>query len=194
MKRILCMLIFFLASQVLQAGTISGKSKCQGLADHGNAVVYAERFPRENISPPLDTVVLDQINLTFVPHVLPVLVGTTVSFPNSDELRHNVFSFSPPKLFNLGIYPRGTLRQVIFDQPGEVVLLCNIHMEMSAYVLVLETPYFTVTPKDGSYSLKNLSAGKYKLSVWHERCKPVSQPIEIKGTEEIPFSVELTRR
>ncbi len=191
MKRILCALILLLASQVLRAGTISGKIKCRGLADYNNAVIYAEKLPGEKIPPPQDPLVLDQVNLTFVPHVLPVVLGTTVLFPNSDEVRHNVFSVSPAKLFNLGIYPRGASRRVIFDKPGEVALLCNIHAEMSAYVLVLETPYFTVTTKDGSYSLKKLPPGSYTVTVWHERFKPMSQPVEIKGTEDVLFDLEL---
>lgn len=191
MKRILCALIFLLVPPVLQAGTISGKIMCRGLADYSNAVIYAEKLSGEKIPPPKAPAILDQVNLTFIPHVLPVVVGTTVRFPNSDEVRHNVFSFSAAKLFNLGLYPRGASRQVIFDKPGEVALLCNIHAEMSAYVLVLETPYFAVTAKDGNYNLKRLSPGSYQVTVWHERFKPVSQPLEIKGSEDILLDLEL---
>ncbi len=193
MRKLFCALIFVLGLPGAWAGSISGKVKCRGIADASNAVIYAEKIPREKISSPKNSVVLDQINLTFVPHVLPILVGTTVVFPNSDEVRHNVFSPSPAKRFNLGMYPRGVSRRIAFDKPGEVALLCNVHAEMSAYVLVLETPYFTVTSKDGSYSLKKLPPGNYTATVWHERYKTVSQPIEIKGTEDIPFDVELIR-
>lgn len=196
MTKLPCALLAICVStQSLLAGSITGKVSCRGIADESNAVVYAEKIPAETIRPAKNNIILDQFNLAFMPHVLPVLVGTTVSFPNSDDVRHNVFSFSSPKRFNLGIYPKGAVRQVTFDQPGEIVLLCNIHLEMAAYVLVLETPYFAATSKDGSYSIDDLSAGKYKLSAWHERCQaPMPRAIEIHGTEELPFNFELTRR
>lgn len=194
MRTIFLLLAFLPGLTSLWAGTISGKVNCRGFADHSNAIVYAERIPKNGVSPPRNPVVLDQINLTFVPHVLPVVVGTTVSFPNSDEVRHNVFSPSPAKRFNLGTYPRGVTRQVTFDKPGEVALLCNVHAEMSAYVLVLETPYDAVSAKDGGYTLKNLPAGKYTVTAWHERFKPVPLSVEVKGTEAVVLNFNLTGR
>lgn len=95
--------------------------------DSSNVVVYVQSISGKKFEPPKKPVVLDQINLTFVPHVLPVVAGTTVAFPNSDEVRHNVFSPSPAKRFNLGTYPRGVVRTVTFDKPGDVALLCNVH-------------------------------------------------------------------
>lgn len=194
MKTILLFLAVAACAAGGWAGSITGKVACRGLADHGNAVIHAQKVPGEAVSPPKTPVVLDQVNLTFVPHVLPVLAGTTVSFPNSDEVRHNVFSPSAAKRFNLGTYPKGVSRQITFDKPGEVALLCNVHAEMSAYVLVLETPYFTVSSKDGSYSLKNLPPGKYTVTAWHERLKSVSQTVEIKGAEAVVLNLDLTGR
>lgn len=192
--RLALVLLLFLIPASLQAGGVSGKVNCRGFADHGNAVIYAQKVPGETASAPRNPVLLDQINLTFVPHVLPVVAGTTVSFPNSDQVRHNVFSPSSAKRFNLGTYPRGVARQVTFDKPGEVALLCNVHAEMSAYVLVLETRYFVVSAKDGSYSLNHLPPGKYTVTAWHERFKPVSLPVEIQGTETVPMHFNLTSR
>ena len=194
MKPILLLLTLLAGLTASWAGTITGKIKCRASLDHSNAVIYAEKIFKESVSPPKNPVVLDQINLTFVPHVLPVVAGTTVSFPNSDEVRHNVFSPSPAKRFNLGTYPRGVTRQVTFDKPGEVALLCNVHVEMSAYVLVLETAYSAVSATDGSYSLKNLPSGKYTVTAWHERFRSVSQPVEIKGTETVPLNFDLRAR
>ena len=152
MKQIVILMILWLSLSLELAwgGEIAGNVKWQGAEDYSNAVVYAEKVPKSPVSPPKKPVVLDQTRLTFVPHVLPVVVGTTVSFPNSDEVGHNVYSSSPAKRFNLGVYARGVARQVTFDKPGEVDLLCNVHEQMSAYVLVLDTPYYVVTRKDGN--------------------------------------------
>lgn len=162
-----------------QVGTIAGKVRAQGLRHSGDAVVYVEKIPGKTFTPPKDPVTLDQLKLTFIPHVLPVLIGTTVAFPNSDEVRHNVFSTSRAKRFNLGTYPRGAVKYVTFDKPGVVDLLCNVHTEMSAYVVVTETPYFAVTQKDGSYTIRNIPPGSYTLKVWHERLKPQTREIEV---------------
>ena len=176
------------------AGGISGKINGPAIADYSNVIIYAEKNPKESV-PALDTpAVIDQVNMTFVPHVLTVLVGTTVSFPNSESVQHNVYSTSRAKRFNLGTYPRGITKVVVFDKPGEVEVLCNVHADMLAYVLVLETPHFTVAAKDGNYSLKGLPPGNYTVTVWQERFKSVSQPVEIKGTATVSLNLELSQR
>ncbi len=185
--------LLFLFPSGSQAGTIKGKIIARGMRDSSDALVYIDKIPNRSFPAPKEPVTLDQINLTFTPHVLPVLVGTTVAFPNSDEVRHNVFSPSPPKRFNLGTYPRGITRTVTFDKPGEVALLCNVHAEMSAYVVVVETPYFAVTVKDGSYSIKNVPPGKYVLKTWHEKLKPQSKEIEVSGDTVITVGFELKK-
>jgi hypothetical protein len=103
-----------------------------------------------------------------------------VAFPNSDDIRHNVFSPTAWSKFNLGTYPKSTTKYYVFDKPGTVTLLCNVHAEMSAYVVVTETPYFAVTDKAGNFFLKNVPAGKYVLKVWHEKAKPASMPIVVE--------------
>ena len=115
-----------------EAGTISGKVVLRGIKDQRNAVVYIERIPGKTFSPPVRPVVLDQINLRFVPKVLPILAGTQVAFPNSDRVRHNVFSPGAAERFSLGTFSHGTTRVRSFNTPGEVTLLCNVHAEMSA--------------------------------------------------------------
>ena len=113
-------------------------------------------------------VLMDQKSLRFVPHVLPIQVGTTVEFANSDPLAHNVFSISSPKRFNLGLYGRGTSRRVKFDQPGVVQLLCNVHQEMSAFIVVVKSPYFARTEADGSFRIDSVPAGRHRVRIWHE--------------------------
>ena len=168
-----------------EAASITGKVTCKGPAPC-DTVVYAERIPAPAVPPaPGRPVVLDQVNLTFVPHILPVLVGTTVVFPNHDEVPHNVYSASPAKIFNIGIYPKGASRRITFDHPGEIALLCNIHPQMSAFILVLEQPYFTVPSKEGVYTLKNLPPGKYRITAWHAHLKSMSRSIRIRNNGKL---------
>jgi len=164
----------------LDASNIEGQVIVKSARDNSNAVVYIDKISGKTFTPPPTPVPLDQVNLTFVPHVLPVLVGTKVAFPNSDDIRHNVFSPTPWSKFNLGTYPKLTTKYYVFDKPGTVTLLCNVHAEMSAYVVVTETPYFAVTDKAGNFTLKNVPPGKYVLKVWHEKAKPASMPIVVE--------------
>lgn len=194
MRGSLCVVILLFSAEAMGAGAIKGKIHCQGTAEKCNGIIFAERTPNSGVPPASNIVVLDQVNLTFVPHVLPVLVGTTVEFPNHDEMPHNVYSVSPAKMFNLGIYPQGASRRVTFDKPGEVVLLCSIHPQMSAYVLVLEQPYFVSSSMDGSFHLQDLPPGKYRITAWHERYKPVSRLVEVKGRETVPLEIGLDER
>jgi hypothetical protein len=167
-----------LFSAGLHAANIEGQILLKNARDNANAIVYIDKIPGKQFRPPPTPVILDQLNLTFVPHVLPVLAGTTVAFPNSDEIRHNVFSPGPPR-FDLGTYPQNTTKHYLFDKPGVWTMLCNVHAEMSAYVVVTETPYFATTEKDGKFVLKNVPPGKYMLRIWHEKAKPAIVPVEV---------------
>src|SRR5262249_9843161 len=152
--------------------------------DNSDAVVYIDKIPGKTFPPPHDAVPLDQLNLRFVPHVLPVLLGTRVAFPNSDIVRHNVFSPGPTQKFSLGTYKVGETKYIVFDKPGVVTLLCNIHAEMSAYLVVTETPYHAVSDAQGNYTIENVPPGRYILRVWHERYpKTPPREIEITGTD-----------
>lgn len=184
--------LLFALAWPLAAGSITGTVKVARARDHRDAVVYIDRLPGKQFSPPEQPVVLDQVNLVFIPHVLPVLVGTTVAFPNNDTVRHNVFSPSPAKRFNLGSYAQKVTKNVVFDKPGMVALLCNVHAEMSAYVIVAETPYFAVTNAAGEYQIPNVPAGSYVLKAWHESSKPKEQKIDV--TEGAPARADFDLR
>jgi plastocyanin len=177
----------------LDASSIEGQVVVKTARDNSNAVVYIGKIPGKTFAPPSTPVPLDQVNLTFVPHVLPVLVGTRVAFPNSDDIRHNVFSPTSSSKFNLGTYPKLTTKYYVFNKPGTVTLLCNVHAEMSAYVIVTETPYFAVTDKAGNFVLKNVPAGRYVLKVWHEKAKPASMPIVVEDNRTVVTNFELKR-
>ncbi len=110
-----------------------------------------------------------QKDKTFSPHVLPILFGTSVEFPNSDPIFHNAFSSYSGEIFDIGLYPPGTTRSQRFTREGIVRVFCNIHSSMSAVIVVLGTPYFTVTGRDGSFSIPNVPPGDYQLEVFHER-------------------------
>jgi len=167
-----------------------------------NVVLYLEKDPRLGVSTFDESQTADatllgthasargqphpsirQINETFLPHVLPILTGTTVEFPNGDPFFHNVFSLSSAKSFDLGRYPQGQARWVRFDKPGIVKIFCHIHSHMSAVVLVFDHPYFTVPSPKGEFVLGPVPQGNYTLVGWHERLKPVRKPITIGGNE-----------
>ena len=138
---------------------------------------------------------MDQFNLTFVPHVIAIQMGTTIDFPNSDSVRHNVLS--PPDCpiqFNLGTYDVGVVKHVTFDKPGEIPLLCNVHAEMSAFVLVLENPYFSLTRRDGVFNIENVPAGTYKLSAWHEKFRTVTKEVIIEAGKTTDVSFVLKKK
>jgi plastocyanin len=188
---LLTVLLLFPAG--LAASSIEGQVVVKHARDNGNAVVYIEKIPGKRFTPPTEPVVLDQVNLMFMPHVLPVMVGTRVAFPNSDEIRHNVFSPGPPR-FDLGTYPQKTTKYNLFDKPGVWTLLCNVHAEMSAYIVVVETPYFVRTDKDGKFVLKDVPPGKYTLKVWHEKAKPATLPVEVAASPTVSVGqIELKR-
>jgi plastocyanin len=108
-----------------------------------------------------------QINQSFEPHVLGVPVGATIDFPNGDLVYHNVFSYSKPKKFDLGYYGKGKSKSITFDKPGIVQVFCDIHSTMSAYVLVVETPFVTQPDENGEFVIPNVPNGNYTVKIWH---------------------------
>lgn len=159
--------------------------------DLSNFVISVEDI-EGSFPPSTEHAVLDQKNLEFVPHVLVIQAGTTVEFPNSDPVLHNVFSISKPKRFNLGLYRRNTRRQITFESPGVVELLCNVHLEMSAYIVVCKNPYFALTRPDGSYVIAGVPAGRHRVRCWHEDYKSTEQQIDVprKGEVTVNFSMQ----
>ncbi len=181
--------------KVENGGAITGNVKCKRTRYPENVVVYIEKVDDNKYPAPEEHGTLDQYNLTFVPHVIAVQKGTTIDFPNSDLVRHNVFS--PPdccKQFNLGTYDVGVVKHVTFDEAGEVPLLCNVHAEMSAFVLVLENPYFSVTGRDGAFKIENVPPGTYKLSAWHEKLRTVTKDITIEAGKTKNADFQLKKR
>jgi plastocyanin len=162
------------------------------LADRNRSVVYLESAPRgafEQSEPGRAT--MDQRNETFVPHVLAITTGTTVDFPNSDRIYHNVFSLSKTKQFDLGRYPVGHSRPVRFDQPGIVRVFCEIHSHMNAFILVFSHPFFAVTDTEGRYHIDNVPPGTYGVIAWNEGVSSEPRPITVPdgGVAELDFSV-----
>jgi plastocyanin len=115
---------------------------------------------------------LVQRNKTFEPHVLIVPVGTAVEFPNKDPFFHNIFSLYDGRRFDLGLYESGSKRSVVFDRPGVSFLFCNIHAEMSAVIIAVETPYFGLSDRSGRIIIPNVPDGRYQVNVWYERSLP----------------------
>lgn len=175
------------------AGDIKGKVSVQGIKSAENIAVYVDVIPDKKFDAPKDPVVVDQRKMAFVPHVVAVQQGTTVEFLNSDPVGHNVYwpSISGNKKLahNLGTWPKGEKKPFQFSDVGVAALLCNVHPEMSGYVVVTPTPYFAVTDKDGNFEIKNIPAGKYTLKTWSEDGKPTTQAVDVSGATA---SVELT--
>jgi plastocyanin len=155
-----------------QEGTLRGMVNVVHRSKHesGSADVVIWLTPSVSSGPvaPGPTARLVQKNKQFLPHVLAVVVGTQVEFPNQDLFFHDVFSIYRGKPFDLGLYESGAVRKVRFSQPGVSYIFCNIHPEMSAAVVALSTPYFVVTGRDGSFQVGHVPPGHYRLQVWHE--------------------------
>lgn len=165
--------------QTTKNGTITGRIMVNDLRDAGDVVVFIEHVDG-TFKPPKEIPVIDQLKMVFIPHILPILVGSNVQFPNSDEVRHNVFSPSKIQPFNLGTYSKGITKDVMFDKAGVVTVLCYVHTAMSAFIIVLDNPYFTKTGPDGTFTLKNVPIGKYTIKTWHEIFKEKSKEVIVK--------------
>jgi plastocyanin len=169
----------------VRANDIKGKVSVQGIKTAENIAVYIDVIADKKFDAPKDHVVIDQRKMAFLPRVVAVQQGTTVDFLNSDPVGHNVYwpSISGNKKLshNLGTWPKGDKKAFQFNDLGTVSLLCNVHPEMSGYVVVVPTPYFAVTDKDGNFEIKNVPAGKYTLKTWSEDGKPTTQAVDLSG-------------
>jgi plastocyanin len=181
--------VSILLSSAAIAGSIHGK--VSGVS--GESVVYVEAVAGKTFPAPTQSVLIDQKGLMFMPHLTAVQQGTTVDFLNSDSVAHNVFWTSVggnKKLgHNLGTWPKGQKKSFKFDDPGAVPLLCNVHPEMSAYIVVSPTPYFAVTDKSGDYKIENVPDGSYTVTAWHEGAKNKSNPVKVAGDTAADFTV-----
>ncbi len=165
------------------AGDIKGHVTATGLRSPANIAVYVEAIPGKTFPAPAKHAIMNQRDLKFQPHVLVVLKGTTVDFMNDDNTLHNVFwpdiGGNRKLARNLGTWPKGQHKSFTFDNLGAAPLLCNVHQEMSGYVVVVPTPYFAVTDSKGDYEIKDVPPGKYTLKTWSEEGKPVTKSVDV---------------
>ena len=189
------------------AGEISGTVKVKGLRSPANILVYLTKAPPVFVDLSETKFIMDQQNLTFFPHILPVPVGATIHFPNNDKVDHNVFSLSRTKPFNLGSYKTGETKTVLFDKPGIVEVRCDVHAEMAAYVMVMKNPYFAVTDAKGRFEipdanylkenglsgLTDIPFGKYFIKTRHEKLKTIKQAVIVPKNGTIATQLKLSR-
>jgi plastocyanin len=156
-----------------------------------NVVLYIQRVPGQDAATGRAT--MAQRDEQFLPHVLPVARGTTVDFPNSDDVYHNVFSLSSAKTFDLGRFPKGASKSITFEKSGAVQVFCHIHTDMSAVVLVLDNPFFAIPVENGRYVIDNVPAGEYTVVGWHERIKPVTHTVRVVAgeTAKVDFNIPI---
>ncbi len=188
-----------------QAGTGSIKGKIavdphSGVKSPANVVVFVEKYTGD-VAAPTKPVVMDQVRLVFIPHVVPIVKGGSVEFLNSDPVVHNVMwpasSNGAYPSYNLGNWGKGKKKDYTFDKEGHVVILCNIHPEMEAHVLVLQNPYFAVVTKDGTYEIKDVPAGNYTVKTWYEksrRLKSKSASVTVEEGKAAEQDFKLSRR
>lgn len=146
----------------------------------GKPAAHAVVFLQGDAKPqPLKDAVVDQRDHKFIPHVSVVTTGTKVRFPNDDSVFHNVFTEYHAARFDLGMYPRGKSKTQTFDRAGVAVLMCSVHPDMSAYVVVVDTPYYAVADDKGRFSIPGVPAGKYRAQVWHENGEKDSEDVTV---------------
>jgi len=165
-----------------------------GATDRRRSVVYLDTAPRAAFDERVERARMDQKNETFVPHLLAIVAGTTVDFPNNDQTYHNVFSLSKITTFDLGRYAAGRSKWVKFDRPGIVRVFCDIHSHMSAFILVFAHHFFAITDDDGRYRLEGVPAGTYTVVAWNESVRSDSQRVVVGENGDMEINFTLSRR
>jgi plastocyanin len=183
------LLIFAAVPLAAYAGSLTGKVE----AGKGASVVYVDAIAGKSYPAPTKPVVMDQKHLLFVPHILAVQAGTTVQFLNSDKVQHNIFwpSINGNRKLghNMGTWPSGQKRDFKFTTPGIVPLLCNVHPEMSGFIVVSPTPYFAETDAEGNFKIADVPNGSYTVTAWHEGKKTQSKPVTVAGETKVDFTL-----
>jgi len=191
MKRnvITALVVTLALTAAANAGTISGK--VSGVS--GESVVYVEAVAGKTFPAPTAHALMDQKGLLFQPSILVIQQGTTVEFQNSDTVAHNVAWSSVggnKKLaHNMGTWPKGEKRSFKFDNPGAIPLMCYVHPEMEAHIIVSPTPYFAQTDKSGAYKIENVPDGTYTITAWNAGGKDQSKPVTVSGDSTANFTL-----
>ncbi len=211
-KLIPVLLLVLLAPASVPGGTITGLVSARGAPETDDAggdgayqsrrykfaermdydhltdfVIYIDETSLAGLAPngTMQAAVTTQKNAAFDPHVLPIAMGTTVKWPNEDDIYHNVFSMSDPKVFNLGLYHQERVPVLTFDKPGRVDVFCAIHSQMHCIILVLPNPYFAKADANRRYVIKDVPAGSYKLRAWHERLPSLVKDVVVPAEGEV---------
>ncbi|HEX2225444.1 MAG TPA: hypothetical protein VHN15_14680 [Thermoanaerobaculia bacterium] len=197
---------FALAAALLFGGAVSaeelrgrvqllakgGKEPARG-SDARQAVVYFEPVSPQPVRPPAEPFVMTTRKKEFVPRVLAIPRGSRVRFPNEDLILHNVFSVSGGNSFDLGLYRAGAGKDKRFTESGLVRVYCNVHHDMVAYVLVLDTPYFVSPEANGEFVLTGLPKGRGRLTIWHEQAEPFTMDLQLPAASPVLGRLEVTR-
>ena len=174
--------------------TVKSRGLFGGLSDKGDrsgVVVYLEGVPGEPPGPAPPPVAIRQRDKQFVPRVMAVRAGGAVSFPNDDRIFHNVFSLSKPAKFDLGLYKSGTEKRVTLDRPGQVDVFCNIHPDMVATIKVLDTGWFAVTDRDGSFRIAGVPPGTFALVAWQPHGEPFRGTVTVTAGGATEVKIEI---
>jgi len=183
-----------------QTGSIKGQITASGVRDVDSVLVYVEKAAGQ-YPPSQQPAHMDQQKLTFIPHVLPIVKGTKVSFLNSDPVLHNVFwnksdDGSYPAR-NLGTWGKGASKEFTFDKEGSVTLLCNVHPEMEGTIVVLPNPFFALAGKDGAYEIKGVPPGQYTVKAWYpnpKKLKAKTEKVTVAAGQAAQLDFSLGRR
>lgn len=204
MRLVVWLAMLLLASQVQAGtgtieGTVTVKDPAPPAPDpedvpFANVLVYLDGFaPGTTFPPPRQEAQLQQRKKRFIPYILPVQVGTTVRFPNDDDLFHNVFSLSKAQKFNIGRYPKGPGKTQQFNTVGRVRVFCDIHSFMKANILVLPSPHFAFPGRTGTYKIENAPEGTYYVMGFHDRLNTASAPVTVKAGQTTTVNLTIDK-
>jgi len=187
LRSLFLLLLSIATAAIAAAGTI------EGTVSPGKSVVYIDSIPGKTFPAPSEKPLVGQQGLMFKPHLLVIQQGTTVEFQNDDSVQHNVFwpavGGNKKAAHNLGTWPKGDKRSFKFDLAGVVPLLCNVHSEMSGYIVVSPTPYFAQTDASGHFKIDNVPDGKYSVVAWHEGSKQQTKSVDVAGAAKVDFTL-----
>jgi plastocyanin len=190
MKKTFLALLLFATCLPLAAGDLHGKVVCKAVTNCDGAVVYIGAIAGKTFPVPKEHPKIDQKDQIFHPHVLAVQSGSTTDFLNSDTVLHNVFTPDAcADKFDMGLWPNGEVRSYTYRNECVVTLLCRVHHDMVAFVVVSPTPYFAMVKPDGSYVIPDIPDGKYTVKIWHEKLKAAHKAVTVAGLTEAALEI-----